>query len=337
MRDGEPCKINLETSAVQSYLDDTMSRNSALKDETPGASWRADDDRGSAGACCRPKWHLSKSTLSHFMRSLQAALPTRSRHKISKTPDTTCWFAEVGERGTYNSTSEDVAPLMPLSSGTEAFWGMRPPSEDGDEESKSDDDVQAEFDSIDGAGTDLPAFSAPTRENTRRSRGFDICKLAADVSLPGFGLHCRDCISMKIADMGELEHAVSMDEEATAHETLRLLAKKTPGTPGTASNLDLEIFGIERQFEIGSGPAWVRSLAEDQPERTVFFPPPPEHAGTRLFHSGPHAWRKSPLRKLSQLRLAERRSRSCPAKALPEKSRLRMEGSSMHLPEVVVL
>lgn len=254
---------------------------------------------------------------------------------MGETPDSTRWIAADGDRGLNISTSEDVAPLMPLSSGTEAFWGMRPPSEDGDEE-ESDDDVQAEFDCIDGAAIDLPELHASTREKNR-SRGLDIRKLTADVSLPGFGLHCRDCISMKIADMGDLEHAVPIDEETAWRGTPKLPSKTTSKTPRTTSALDLEIFGIERQFEIGSGPGWVRSDAEDQPEQTVFFPPPPEHAGMRLFHSGPHAWRKRPLRKMSQLKQAERRSQSCPVKVLPEASRLRTAGSPMHLPKAVVL
>merc|ERR1712046_138557 len=151
-------------------------------------------------------------------------------------------------------------------------------------------------------------------------------KSCTDAILPGTG---QDCISLRpnclLPDISKGAELVVAAFDAEAGTENVCGSKPSSELSRTQSAPDLEVFGIERQFELGAGAGWVRSAAEEQPERTIFFPLPPEHEGARIYHSGHHARTKRTLRRLSELKpLVTRRSCSWSAhsRSKPSKSQL---------------
>lgn len=313
---------------------------------------------GCQGAtCCRPRlptWRRPRWKVRGFVRHLQRALPARLCQTQHQSPTTNgdCKMDEgdqSAQQCPLNTSTE--APLMPLPSSTEAFWGMRPLSdaEDGSEsEPEQDDKLQAKIGNMGtSASRGLLRFGKTIVGTTKWKHASSI----PDVMLPGTGLHYQDCVTLKpdcllpnaskvaLPTFGALPEA---EGGALCTKTIATDVAQGARTDltRTASAPELEVFGIERQFEIaGGGAGWVRTAAEEQPQNTVSFPAPPDHAGARVFHSGHHArWRRS-LQRVSQQRFSEeRRSRSWPPKSSTEALNPFLEGSpSMDLPETVTL
>eukprot|EP00927_Polykrikos_kofoidii_P067377 TRINITY_DN62873_c0_g1_i1.p1 TRINITY_DN62873_c0_g1~~TRINITY_DN62873_c0_g1_i1.p1 ORF type:complete len:477 (+),score=59.29 TRINITY_DN62873_c0_g1_i1:100-1530(+) len=176
---------------------------------------------------------------------------------------------------------ETVGPLLqPLPSVTETFWSLRPPStqislgesfteslasnvekasgesgqvDDRGPDKGHDSDVALHKSDMKPSGTCFDAF-----------RGGKSCFLSDSRSRA----QCREC---------ELPR--------------RLASGRRPRRRDCVLE-ELTTFGIEREFEFG-GNGWVKSAADLQPQRSVFFPEPPVHACQRVYHIGHHAkWRR---------------------------------------------
>lgn len=183
------------------------------------------------------------------------------------------------------TSQKDAMPMMPLASWTEPFWEMRPPSEGRDEDSGSEAGSTAfgNHEHVGTTGSGVGPGSHPLRKSLDTHASARSC--LPEILMPGTGLSCRDCVKPDCLRADFLNH-----------ELPKLAGTKIPkacvgGMTRTSSAPELEVFGIERNFEFG-GTGWVRTAAEDQPAETVFFPTPPEHAGSRVYHSGHHARRK---------------------------------------------
>mmetsp|Transcript_89158 Transcript_89158/g.147603 ORF Transcript_89158/g.147603 Transcript_89158/m.147603 type:complete len:463 (-) Transcript_89158:91-1479(-) len=230
---------------------------------------------------CRPRWKLRD-----VMRNLRRMMPRR-RHCLTDAGRRAANAVAVDSTNAgAASSNKDAMPMMPLTSWTEPFWEMRPPSEAGCDEDSGSEAGSAAFGNFEHAGgsaTGVGPGSLPLRKSLDTHAAARSC--LPEILLPGTGLSCRDCVKPDCLRADFLNH-----------EMPKLTGTKTPkacagGMLRTASAPELEVFGIERNFEFG-GTGWVRTAAEDQPAETVFFPTPPEHAGWRVYHSGHHARRK---------------------------------------------